>query len=324
MKRWHRILALAVALVLINAATQLVTRANLAAGLYPADADAIGIPITTTLYLSLLFAPWLLLLAVFSRFKVVQARARSVLVVASLIGLYAPAVLFAGAGIAYWAMPQHYAIAAAYAVLLLVLIGLAADDLRALPALPAVATAPAAPMRPAFWYGFAVVLFLYALPVIHNLGCMELPFGSGFDLALLYLSLPAALIGIFGGRWLGPKVPSMHAGALVVGGALFVWLLAFGQGYIALANALLSPQRPVVYEAVIVEKLQSGFRGRDFILRVQPVAAPGTVMSMEVNENEYAQLSLGDRVAKPMVIGALGIPYIARCRWLRTSARRGM
>ena len=59
MKRWHRAVALAVALVLINAATQLVIRANLSAGLYPAEADSIGIPIMTTLYLSLALIPWL-------------------------------------------------------------------------------------------------------------------------------------------------------------------------------------------------------------------------------------------------------------------------
>ena len=58
MKRWHKVLAAAIAVVVINATTQIVIKANFAAGLYPPQA-AIDIPITTTLYASLAVAPCL-------------------------------------------------------------------------------------------------------------------------------------------------------------------------------------------------------------------------------------------------------------------------
>ena len=332
MKRWHRVVALAVGLVLINAATQRVIRANFSAGLYPTDADSIGIPIMTTLYLSLALSPWLLMLAFFSTFQAVRAYCArgGMLVIAVLVVLYVPALAFALGGIAYWAAPNHYAIAWAFAVLLLVLVALAWDDARALrAAMPAGTTAPdARPAVPATaqhtWYAIGLALFLYALPFIHNLGCIDVPFNTGHDLALLYLGLPAAVVAIFGGRWIGTRIGwlSARAGALLAGTALFVWIVVLGQAYVLLANALLSPQRPVLYEGVVVDKLRSGFRERNYILHVQLASATHDVISMEVNENEYSRLRVGDRVAKPMMLGALHVPYIARCRWL-PSARHG-
>jgi hypothetical protein len=137
MKRWHRVVALALAIVLINAATQMVTSANQAVEAYPPDGDTIAIPIFSTFFLSLIVAPWLLLLACFSRFKVVRALfssggIRSAIVIAGLVLLYAPACFLAVGGIEYWAIPRHYEIATAFAVSLLVLIVLAWDDLRTL------------------------------------------------------------------------------------------------------------------------------------------------------------------------------------------------
>jgi len=318
MKRWHRAVALAAALVLINAATQWVIRSNLAAGLYPADADVIGIPIMTTLYLSLALSPWLLVLAL------LRARGGTLVIVAFVV-LYVPAVAFAVGGIAYWAAPGHYAIALAYGVLLLVLVGLAWSDARALRAtLPAAAAPETLRTVPTVgqyaWYAIGLALFVYALPFIHNLGCMEVPFNTGHDLAFIYLGLPAALVAIFGGRWIGARLGwvTPRAGALVAGAALFVWLVVLGQAYVLLANALLSPQRPVVYEGVIVEKLKSN------ILRVQLASVTRDVISMEVNEYEYSRLRVGDRVAKSMVLGGLHIPYVARCRWLPAARRASL
>ena len=302
------------ALVLINAATQWVIRSNLAAGLYPADADVIGIPIMTTLYLSLALSPWLLVLAL------LRARG-SMLVIVAFVILYVPAVAFAVGGIAYWAAPDHYAIASAYGVLLLVLVALGWNDVRALRATMATETreerAPVPATAQNTWYAIGLALFVYALPSIHNLGCMEVPFNTGHDLAFLYLGLPAAVVAIFGGRWIGSRLGwgTPRAAALVTGAALFVWVVMLGQGYVLLANALLSPQRPVLYEGVIVDKLKSN------VLRVQLASVTRDVISMEVNEYEYSRLRVGDRVAKSMVLGALHIPYVARCRWLPAARR---
>ena len=315
MKRWHKVLAAAIALVVINATTQIVIKANLAAGLYPPQA-AIDIPIMTTLYASLAAAPCLLLLAFLSR----SAR-RPAIVIPALVVLYVLVAYFAVAGLYYWTDIAHYSIAAGYAPLVLVLVGFMWDDIRVMrPRMAAeAAQAPVAPLpvlRPRAWYLVGGLLFIYALPYLHNLGCMELPFTSGFGLALVYLGLPALVVAIFAGRWIGARVAFMSArtGALVVGAALFAWIVLLGQAYVALANALMEPQQSVHFEGVIVDKRQSALRGS--ILRIQVASAMHEVISMEVNEYDYGRLKVGDHVKQPIVLGALQIPYIAHCRWL--------
>ncbi|MBV9191159.1 MAG: hypothetical protein JO292_03975 [Betaproteobacteria bacterium] len=314
MKRWHRVLAAAIALVAINATTRIVVKANLAAGLYPAQA-AIDIPITTTLYASLAAALCLLLLAFLSR-----SALRPAIVVPALVVLYVLVAYFAVAGVYYWTDIAHYSIAAAYGPLVLVLIGFAWDDIRVMrPRMasePQVAAAAPPVLRPRAWYLVGALLFVYALPYIHNLGCMELPFTSGFGLALAYLGLPALVIAIFGGRWIGARIAFMSArtSALVAGAALFAWIVVLGQAYVAFANALMEPQQAVRFEGVIVDKLQSVLRGS--ILRIQVASAAHEVISMQVNEYDYGRLKVGEHVTQPIMLGALQIPYIAHCRWL--------
>jgi len=314
MKRWHRVLAAAIALVVINAATQIVIRENYAAGRYPPQA-AIGIPLMTTLYLSLVMVPCLLLLALLSRWAMRPAAA-----IAALIALYAIAGYFTVGGIYYWAAPFHYSIAATYALLLAVLAMFVWDDVRLLR--PRIvdegSPPPVRPLRPRAWYVIGCALFVYALPYIHNLGCLDLPYSTGFDLALAYLALPALIVAILGGRWIGARIAwtSARAGALLAGTGLFLWIVVLGQAYVALANTLVGPQRPVLYEGVVVDKLKTGFRDRNHILRVQVASVTRAVISMEVDESEYSRLRVGDRVAKQMMLGSLQIPYVARCRWL--------
>lgn len=337
MKRSQRVLAVALALIVINLATQVVVRFNFSAGLYPAKAE-IGIPLSITLYLSLLLAGWLALLAVFSRLSTVRAYfsrggARSDLVIAGIGALYLAPLVASLGGLVYWAEPGHYPIAAAYAALLVIVMALARDDFQTLRAIQRPRRARAAgrldpslpPARPGIWYAISAALFLYALPYIHNLACFELPFNSGYDLALLYLGLPALAVAAFGGRWIGARLgfASTRTGALMAGAALFVWVVLLGQGYVLLANALLSPQRPLLYEGVILEKPTPGFLG-SHILRIQLASATPLVMSMEVSEYDFSRLQVGDHVKQPMVLGALGIPYIARCRWLPSRRRGGM
>jgi len=137
MKRWHRVVALLVVTVLINVVTYLVLKANYAARMYPPDGDTLAIPIGTTLLLSIVFSPWLVLIAFFSRFKAVReyfsaGGTHAALVVLGLIVLYVPAIVFAAAGIEYWAIPHHYEIAAAFGISLILLILLLWDDFRTL------------------------------------------------------------------------------------------------------------------------------------------------------------------------------------------------
>ena len=145
MKRWWRFLALAIAVVLINAVTRVVIERNAFAGAYPADGDSIAIPIFGTLLLSLIASPWLLLIAFFSQIRTVRAYFLSggvgcALVTAGVVALYLPAILLAIGGIEYWAMPRHYEIAVAFGVSVFVLAVLAWDDLRTLRSNPALNT----------------------------------------------------------------------------------------------------------------------------------------------------------------------------------------
>jgi len=132
------------------------------------------------------------------------------------------------------------------------------------------------------------------------------------------------VVAILGGRWIGARILFLPArtGALAVGAGLFIWIVFLGQAYVALANALMEPQQPLRYEGVILEKLQSGFRGS--MLRVQVASATREVISIEVNDYDYARLKVGDPVTRPIVLGALRIPYVAHCRWLPYARHSGM
>ena len=127
MTHWYKLALLIIALLLINVATWFITGVNQRNGIYPMDADSIGIPIVLTLLGSLVVSPLFVLIALLptagfvSRFCsrdfgcAIAARV-------ALIVLYVPAGLFAVSGVAKWATPNHYLVAASYSVLFLVLI----------------------------------------------------------------------------------------------------------------------------------------------------------------------------------------------------------
>ena len=125
------------AVVVINAATQMVTKANLLAGIYEPTADTIGIPILSTLFASVIFSPWLVLIAFYSRLATVRdyfaaGGTHAALVILGLMVVYLPAIFLAVGGVDYWAIPNHYAIAVAFGLSLFLLFVLLRDDLRAL------------------------------------------------------------------------------------------------------------------------------------------------------------------------------------------------
>jgi hypothetical protein len=134
--RW-RLLALAAAVLLINAVTHAVVHENAVTSAYPSTGDSIAIPIYGTLLGSLIAIPWLVLIAFFSKIGAVRAYfsdggLRSAVVTAALVVLYLPAFVLAITGIEYWAVPRHYEIVVAFAISLLVLSALAWDDFRTL------------------------------------------------------------------------------------------------------------------------------------------------------------------------------------------------
>ena len=175
--------------------------------------------------------------------------------------------------------------------------------------------------REQIWY--VIGMFAYAAPFVHNLRCLEVPFNAGYDLALLYLSLPAAVFVVLGCRRLrrglrrqGVRLPLQ----VVVSAVLFAWIVGLGQAYVVLANALLPPQRLIAYEGVITEKFTSGQYGEGHILRVR-IESEHEVLALRVSRADYERLQVGDHISKRMVLGAPHIPYVAHCRWLGHSTQ---
>jgi len=127
MKGWKRTLTLLFALVLVNTVTYVVVVENLHSGLYPVDADSIGIPIMSTLALSALVLPVLVLIGLLPGAQfMVRLCARGLWwrigVGFFLLVLYVVVALFALDGAGYWAIPNHYPVAASYLVSLLALV----------------------------------------------------------------------------------------------------------------------------------------------------------------------------------------------------------
>ena len=128
-------LVLVSALVLVNAATFFVVSDNAAAGRYPIDADSIGIPIMSTLVLSVIALPILLLVGLLPSAQfLVRLCSRGlpwrISTGVLLLALYVILALFALDGVGYWAVPNHYWITASYVVSLLVLLFFSIVDAR--------------------------------------------------------------------------------------------------------------------------------------------------------------------------------------------------
>ncbi len=133
----HKLLILTMVVFLINIAVWFITDANQRNGIYPIDADSIGIPILLTWFASLFVLPVLLLIGLlptadFVRRLCSRGIGWSIAVGAVLLILYVIAGLFAIAGVAKWAIPHHYLIAACYFVLVMALVVFLFFDMKRL------------------------------------------------------------------------------------------------------------------------------------------------------------------------------------------------
>ena len=127
MKGRYKFALLVLALILINVATWFVTGVNQRHGVYPVDADSIGIPIVGTWVNSLLVLPQLFLIGFLGSFSFVRRLCSrdirwSIAIGIVLLALYANVGLFAISGVAEWMLPNHYLMAVCYSLLFLVLI----------------------------------------------------------------------------------------------------------------------------------------------------------------------------------------------------------
>ena len=127
MKGRYKFTLLVLALILINVATWFVTGVNQRNGVYPVDADSIGIFIVGTWFFSLLVLPQLFLISYLASFSFVKRLCSRdirwpIAIGIALLALYASVGLFAVSGVAEWMLPNHYLIAACYSLLSLALI----------------------------------------------------------------------------------------------------------------------------------------------------------------------------------------------------------
>ena len=113
--------------------TWLVTLINQENGLYPVDADSIGIPIMFTIHTSLLLTPVLIAISLFpNKLCLIWLRskniARLIITKILLLLLYGGAFWFAISGFFYWNIPNHHIIALSYLLMAVFLaVGLVID-----------------------------------------------------------------------------------------------------------------------------------------------------------------------------------------------------
>ncbi len=132
MKGWHKVAVFGLGLIAVNAMTAFVTERNLRSGVYPADADSIGIPIISTLVASLIVAPFLYQIAILYRANFFHRLRKkgAVWCTLCLALLYLPAMAFAILGAGYWMEPDHYLISLCFGALIFFLALSLLIDLR--------------------------------------------------------------------------------------------------------------------------------------------------------------------------------------------------
>jgi hypothetical protein len=119
MKRWHASLVLALGLVQTCAVVFWTLTSNLAAAVYPHDADTISIPLfqtafVTVIIFSLTQCASLILGSPFSSMPLYRKAVFSLL---ALLAAALTALL-----VLHWAIPNHYAVACSYVLLLIVML----------------------------------------------------------------------------------------------------------------------------------------------------------------------------------------------------------
>jgi len=126
MKKRLKLILLMAAMLLVNATTWLVTTQNQKDGLYPIDADSIGLPIAATVFVSLLLLPALFFISIPSQYLSMWLRSENricrIAVRSGFLLFYLIGFLFSIYGFVYWNFPEHYSISVSYLALLLAIV----------------------------------------------------------------------------------------------------------------------------------------------------------------------------------------------------------
>ena len=137
MKNYRKLILFAVLIIAVNVTTTLVVSYNQRAHLYPDNADSIVIPIFSTLILSLLALPFLLLLIIFpnsliARKYIEKGWLYRTAVCSAIVGLYVICAALSFLGFAYWFIPHHYILGLVFAIFLICLTASLVLDFRKL------------------------------------------------------------------------------------------------------------------------------------------------------------------------------------------------
>ncbi|MDH5718889.1 MAG: hypothetical protein OEZ22_14780 [Spirochaetia bacterium] len=108
---------------LINLSTCFVIQHNQELGLYPANADSIGIPILGTFFLSILAYLYLILINYLKNkyfyYIIFKPKLYKSIIVLIAFILYLPLIYFASYGLIYWFYPNHYIISATFLIIVI-------------------------------------------------------------------------------------------------------------------------------------------------------------------------------------------------------------
>jgi hypothetical protein len=126
MRYWQRLTLVLTLVPLLNIVEYAVLSQNQNDGLYPVNGDSIGLPLMTTLLLSLMLVPYLSLIVGLTSFRRLlsfseRGPAAFVTVLGLLIVAYIPGLILLLAVAARWYAPSHYSILGVAVALLVVL-----------------------------------------------------------------------------------------------------------------------------------------------------------------------------------------------------------
>jgi len=138
-------------------------------------------------------------------------------------------------------------------------------------------------------------------------------FNLPFDLAFKYLTVPflaASVLFVLKRPELFFKSRDLEKWrqllfAIMLGG----FLTLISGPYVALANALLPPQRTIIVEGHIIEKFLAGKHGESSVIVLDTKNAYGKPYRFELSRKAYERTQIGDRYRNLLRQGGLGFVY---------------
>ncbi len=144
---------------------------------------------------------------------------------------------------------------------------------------------------------------------------VDTPFNATYRWAFQHLALPIVVaVGVYTYRYREALISANNGSrARVYGFAVaFIPLLVVGSGgYVGMVNALCGQRASVLHEGRISRKFETSGRFHSWELEIDDEATHAP-LTLSVSPQTYAARNVGDRYARSMHDGCLGIPYDLR------------